>query len=70
MVLLNFNKFRNIIIDSQYSESVVLHIKSTELIPGNSKLTLLFVQLDLQSKKGIYHFILPMFALILGCLGH
>lgn len=58
MVSLDFNKCLNIITDSRYAQSVVLHIKSAELIPGNSELTLLFVLQDMQAEKWIAHFIL------------
>lgn len=46
MVLLDFPESFNIITDSQYEEIVVLHIATAEFIPGNSKLTLLFIQLQ------------------------
>lgn len=50
IVLLNFNDSLNMIIDSQYrlilnTEGVVLHTETDGLIPDNSELMLLFMQL-------------------------
>ena len=36
----------NIVTDSQYAESVVLHIETAELIQDDSELTSLFIQLQ------------------------
>lgn len=46
MVLLDSNESLNIITDSQYAERVVLHIETVEHIPDNSKLILIFMQLQ------------------------
>lgn len=46
MLLLNFPESLNIITDSQYAERVGLHIETTEFIPDNSELTILFMQLQ------------------------
>lgn len=40
------NEYLNIITDFQHAEGVVLHIEMAELIPDNSELTLLFIQLQ------------------------
>lgn len=45
MVLFDFPEPLYIVTDSQYTERVVLHIETTELIPDDSELTLLFIQL-------------------------
>ena len=46
MVLWDFPEPLNIVTNSQYPERVVLHIETTELIPDNLELSLLFIQLQ------------------------
>ena len=46
IVLLEFSEILNLVKDSQYAESIVLHIETAELIPDNSVLTLLSIQLQ------------------------
>ena len=49
MVLLDFPEPLNIVTDSQYAERVVLHIlhiETAEIIPDDSELTLIFIQLQ------------------------
>ena len=44
MVLRDFKESFNIVTNSQYAERVVLHIEITEFVPGDTQLTLLFIQ--------------------------
>lgn len=44
-MILDFPDPLNIVTDSQYAKRIILHIKTSELIPNDSKLTLLFIQL-------------------------
>lgn len=46
MVLLDFADSLNIVTDSQYAERIVLHTETAELIKDDSKLTSLFIQLQ------------------------
>ena len=46
MVLLDFPEPLNIVTDSQHAGRFVSHIETIELIPDDSELTLLFVQLQ------------------------
>ena len=46
MVLIDNKETLNIVTDSQYAERVVLHIETTEFIPSDTELTLLFIQLQ------------------------
>ena len=46
MVSLDFPDPLNIVTDSQYAERVVLHFETAELIPDDSELTMLFIQLQ------------------------
>ncbi|KAL6038262.1 hypothetical protein STEG23_034935 [Scotinomys teguina] len=43
---MDFSEPVNIVTDSQYAEKVVLHIETAELIPDESELTSLFIQLQ------------------------
>ena len=47
MVLSDFQESLNIVTDFQYAETVVLHIETAKLIPDDSELTSLFIQLQL-----------------------
>ena len=46
MVLLDFTAPLDVITDSQYAEGVVLHIETADIIPDDTDLTLLFIQLQ------------------------
>lgn len=46
MIVFDFEELPNFMTYSQYAEMIVLCIKTAELIPDNSELTLLFVQLQ------------------------
>ena len=41
-----FKEPLNIVTDSQYAETVVLHIEIAEFIPDNTELTSLFIQVQ------------------------
>lgn len=45
MISLNFREHLNMVTDSQYAESVVLHMETVELIPDGTELNFLFIQL-------------------------
>ena len=45
MVMRDFNKLLNTVIDLQYTERIDLHIETTEFISDDTKFTLLFIQL-------------------------
>lgn len=47
MALYDFPESLNIGTDFQYAERVVLHIETAKLIPDDSELTSLFIQLQL-----------------------
>ena len=51
MVLLDYPKSINIITDSLYVERVVLHIETAEFVPDNSELSLLFIQLQQDTRR-------------------
>lgn len=46
MVLIDFNKFLNILTDSQYAKRVLLYIETAKFIPDKSELNLLFIQVQ------------------------
>ena len=54
MVLLDFTEPLNIITDSQYAEGIVLHSETDDIIPDNTDLTLLFIQLQGIIRDRIY----------------
>ena len=46
MVLRGSREPLNIVMDSQYAERVILHIKTTESIPDDAELTSLYIQVQ------------------------
>lgn len=55
MALYDFPESLNIGTDFQYAERVVLHIETAKLIPDDSELTSLFIQLQLIRNRNIIH---------------
>ena len=53
MILLDFPETLNVVTDSPHAEMVALQIKTVELIPDDSKLTLLFIQLQVSRNRNL-----------------
>lgn len=55
MLLLNFPESLNMVTNSQYAERVALHIKTAEVIQDDSRLTSLFIQVQVIRIKIVYN---------------